>query len=118
MQIGMHAPQIKRYPGTLVVARDEVNRYAMLGDPHQRLESEFNQRRRHFAAVEQVTAVDEKIHLTFESRGDGSFKVIEEFWAPASARDARLLGHIKTQMGISDQKDADDGLVILSGGFR
>ncbi len=89
-----------------VVARNDGNRYAPLGDSPQRLECLIADRTADIRMIEDIATVHDEIHLAAKRGLQRASVVGEEVVSSAVAVDAGPLGQVEPQVGIGEEQDA------------
>jgi len=107
VNVGMrHEPRV-RDSRSLMVARDDQHRHAALGDPAQRLERPIRDLFRRGRSIENVSAVDDDVDLSAQSRLERGVVVREEIIASTAPLYARAHRRIEAEVRISEEEDAN-----------
>lgn len=92
----MNGPYLQRYLGSLVVARNEIDRNTPFGNPEQWFHGHFDECVRDYAPVEEVTSMDHQVNFPFKRRGESMFEVGKKIGTPAAALYPGFEGEVKT----------------------
>ncbi len=95
-----------RDAATLVVAREQEDRDSLLGDPPERCERCVREPRGNAAPIQEITAMEEHVHLAGSSGREGRLEALEEVGAAARTNDARPGRQVVTEVRIGEEQEA------------
>ena len=98
-----------------MVARYDIDRN-LLGEFKQRRVGEIHYLCWHFAAEEEIAAMDYEVGVYACGMGQDTSVVCEEFLASSSALDPRPDGIVETQMGVCKEDETDWSMAVSHSG--
>jgi hypothetical protein len=103
VDIGVAQIQRRGQTGAFVIAGDDDDRDAPVGEPVKSAVRQIDDPGRDAASEEQIAPVNDQIHPGFRGVVQHPVKIIEKIRPPAPALDSRPYGVIETKMGIGEQ---------------
>lgn len=100
MDVAVEREEGVRDAAALVIPREEEDRDSLVGDPSKRPERSIREPRRNAAAIQEIAAVEEYVHLAGSGERERGLETLEEIASAARGDNSRPCRQALTEMGV------------------